>query len=251
MPCSLALSVRLVINLAINGVPGGAMAGVFAILFLAALVGVFKPYIPGWKRRYFGGVALVAFIMIGIFAPKSPADKNAKGTPVASTNGNATDTDANVSADLALTDNASTAAPESKWVYSTDKDEMRGQETRYATVVSDNTVDLSFPYGEVSGKITVRHRPSDGLNVMFRVDQGQILCNNFTSSHVSVKFDDNPIKRYECTGTSDGSSETAFIEASSGFLAQLKKSKKVIIEAEFFQKGTQQFTFQTAGLVWK
>lgn len=46
------------------------MAMVFALLFLAAVVGIFKPYIKGWKRRYFGIVAIVCFVAFGIAVPE-------------------------------------------------------------------------------------------------------------------------------------------------------------------------------------
>jgi hypothetical protein len=86
---------------------------------------------------------------------------------------------------------------------------------------------------------------------MFLVDEGQILCHSFSDGHVSVKFDDQPIKRYGCDGASDGSSDIAFLSNETGFLANLKKAKKVIIEAEFYQQGRQQFVFDTAGLKWE
>src|SRR3546814_16030829 len=86
---------------------------------------------------------------------------------------------------------------------------------------------------------------------MFLVDKGQILCRSYSDGHVSVKFDDQPIKRYACDGTSDGSSDIAFLSNESGFLANLKKSKKVIIAAEFYQQGNQQFAYDTAGWDWK
>jgi hypothetical protein len=54
-----------------------------------------------------------------------------------------------------------------------------------------------------------------------------------------------------CTGARDGSSETAFIVNEGKMLAGLRKAKKTMVEAEFFQKGGQQFTFNTEGLVWK
>ena len=138
-----------------------------------------------------------------------------------------------------------------QWTYNEQKDEMRGTVTKTARVTSSNEVNLQFPYGTVSGYIEVRKRPSDGLNVMFLVDEGQILCDSFSDGHVSVKFDDQPIKRYGCDGASDGSSDIAFLSNETGFLASLKKSKKVIIEAEFYQQGNQQFVFDTAGLDWK
>jgi hypothetical protein len=66
-----------------------------------------------------------------------------------------------------------------------------------------------------------------------------------------MKFDNGPIQKFRCTGSSDGSSETAFIEDEGRALAALKRAKRTIVEAEFYQQGRQQFVFQTAGLNWK
>jgi len=219
------------------------MTGFFAIIFLAALIGVIKPYTSRLNRKHFGAIAFIAFILVAVTAPKS--DEKTKQEVTAS---NGTTSPAPV--DGVQNAVAAPAASTSKWQYSEDKDEMRGTTTRYAQVVSENTVDLDFPYGTVNGQIVIRKRPKDGLNIMFTVDKGQILCHSFGDDHISVKFDDGPVKRYSCTGTSDGSSETSFIENASGFLSNLKKAKRTIIEAEFYQKGNQQFTFDTAGLNW-
>jgi len=219
------------------------VSGLFAIILIAAVIGIFKPYIPNWKRRYFAGIALLSFVLVGIFAPKSAE------SPVSS------DKRQEAEAGSEQVSNQTAAAavePQSKWSYSEDKDQMRGDVTKYATVTSDNEVDLDFPYGSVNGAITVRKRAKDGLNIMFSVDKGQILCHNFgDDSYISAKFDEGAVKRYRCTGTSDGSSETAFITNESAFLTNLKKAKQTVIEAEFFQKGNQQFSFQTAGLKWE
>lgn len=128
---------------------------------------------------------------------------------------------------------------------------MRGTPTTEAKVVSDNTVNLEFPYGEVHGQLWVRKRAEDGLNVAFEVEQGQILCNDFGNSHVSIKFDDGPVQKFHCSGTSDGSSNVAFIDDARRVLSHLRKSKRAIVEAEFYEQGRKQFTFDTAGLNWK
>ncbi len=219
------------------------MAVIFTLILLAALAGIVKPYIGGLKRAHFAIVAVVAFVLVGVTAPdvkqSAGETKSASSAPSATQPGNATAAAAKVE-----------AAPV-KWAYSEDKDEMRGDTTRYAVLDSDNQIDLEFPYGEVRGHVTVRHRKQDGLNVMFSVDKGQILCNNFTDTHISAKFDDKPIQRFACTGTSDGSSETAFITDEARFLKQLRTATRTIVEAEFYQQGRQQFTFETRGLEWK
>ena len=146
---------------------------------------------------------------------------------------------------------SSTGEIASKWDYSESKDEMRGTTTKLASISSENVVDLEFPYGEVHGQLWIRRRPEDGLNIAFEVDKGQVLCHTFSDGYVSMKFDDGPVQRFRCTGSSDGSSETAFILDESRALAALKRAKRTIVEAEFFQQGRQQFIFETAGLEWK
>jgi len=212
------------------------VSGLFSIVFLAAVVGVFKPYIGGWKRWHFALAALVSLILVGSFVPKEGGNSQPATVAAAS----------NSEPSAAATETPSA----SNWSYREDKDEMRGDTAKFARVTSENEVNLDFPYGVVQGHLTIRKRKEDGLSIMFGVDEGQILCHSFSNGHVSVKFDDQPIKRYGCTDTSDGSSNVIFILNETGFLNNLKKSKKVIIEAEFFQQGNQQFTFKTEGLKW-
>lgn len=141
--------------------------------------------------------------------------------------------------------------PSSEWAYSTDKDEMRGGDTRYAQLEGSNTIDLDFPYGEQQGLMIVRQSPQFGFDILVGVRSGQIMCNSFSNSKISVKFDDGPIRTYGCNDASDGSNNLVFVQGAKGFLANLKKSKKVVVEAEFFQNGMQQLTFNTANLKWE
>ena len=219
------------------------MSGLFVIVFLAALVGVFKPYIKGAKRWHFGLGAFAAFLMVGAFAdPSVTTDTNAE--KLASTDkpaGGVTE----VKADVAPKE------PESNWQYYNDKDEMRGTESRYAQLDGSNTTNLDFPYGEQRGRMTVRKSAQFGFDILVGVESGQIMCNSFSRSYINVKFDDGPIQRYGCNEASDGTSNMVFVEGAKGFLGKLKNSKKVIVEAEFFQNGMQQLAFDTANLKWE
>lgn len=138
-----------------------------------------------------------------------------------------------------------------KWVYSGDYDRMRGTTDRYANLSSENSVNLGFPYGEVYGRLQVRKRSTDGLNIMFSIDKGQILCRSYTESYLSIKFDNGPIQRFSCTGAADGTSEVSFIISARKFLNSLIKSNQIIVEVPLYQNGSRQFTFETKGLDWK
>ncbi|WP_141919077.1 hypothetical protein [Zymomonas mobilis] len=125
---------------------------------------------------------------------------------------------------------------------------MRGTISHFASITSINNVDFSFPYGTSYAHIMIRRRPQDGLNILFSVDSGQILCNSFSRTFFSVKFDNKPIQKFSCSSSADGESNVSFIESANSFLKQIKNSKKMIIEAPFYESGNQQFTFETAGL---
>lgn len=218
---------------------------VFFILFIAAMVGVFRPYkfLPQGKRWHYGLAAFASFMAVGFTAPKqsqglNKAAKNETGNAAAVTG----------------TEQASEKVdevPKSKWVYDTQKDEMRGREAKYATLNSENTIKFDFPYGEQPGIITVRQDPQYGLDVMFSVPSGQVLCHGFGDSYLNAKFDNGPIRKFNCTRASDGSSEVSFVSSSKQFLTALKAAKRTVIEAEFYQAGRQQYVFDTRGLIWE
>jgi hypothetical protein len=210
----------------------------FVIVFFAAIIGVFKPYLKGVERLHFGIAAFIALVVTGLLAEDASKPDKERSTTTA----NRADGDGPVS--------GPPEAP-SNWTYSVQKDEMRGQETRQAQIEARNTIDLDFPYGEQRGLIVLRKSPKLGFDVLVGVPSGQIMCNAYTDTYISVKFDDKPIRRYGCTDASDGSSNMIFVEGARGFLASLKVSKKVTVEAEFFQNGLQQMTFDTANLKWE
>lgn len=229
------------------------MMGLLALVFLAALVGIAKPYVGNLTRKHFAMGAAAAFVGMMIVAPTPPptSDTDAKSVPVSA----AAPMDEGSKAPMAASPTTGVGEaeplPASKWQYSENKDEMRGTTSRYASLTSENEIDMDFPYGSTAASLMVRKSPEDGLNVMFRVDKGQVLCNSFSNTFLSVKFDDGPVQRFECTDASDGSSETAFFTSESRMLNGVKKAKRTMVEAEFFQKGRQQFVFESAGLKWE
>lgn len=151
-----------------------------------------------------------------------------------------------VTASAAASNAASTT---SGWEYSQDKDEMRGTTTYYANVDSSNELQFGFPYEGGHATLHLRQRPQDGLNVIVTI-AGQFTCASYMDGHVSVKFDDGPIQRFGCAEPSDGGTGTLFILGAKRFVDDLKKSRRVVIEADFYQNGGQQMDFDTQGLQW-
>lgn len=143
----------------------------------------------------------------------------------------------------------STFAHAQAWEYHNKTDQMRGTSTRFAESTSTNKVNFGAPYSGGSYlELTLRERSKDGLNILFTISKGQFQC--ATGCKFFAKFDEGKIYEIAATGSSSGSVDTIFVEDEIPFLEALRRSKKLIVEMEFFQEGSNQFVFNTVGLKW-
>jgi hypothetical protein len=143
-----------------------------------------------------------------------------------------------------------TAEQPQPWVYETDTDKMSGKESKFAKSVSTNSHDLQFPYqGGTNMTITLRKHPRMGVDAYISVNKGQ-LDTNYDGTIISVKFDDKPLVKFSMNSPDDGSRDTLFFQNQKRFIENIKKAKRVIIEAQFYHDGNRQFEFNTENLVW-
>jgi hypothetical protein len=156
-------------------------------------------------------------------------------------------------------DNASTSAtpaaaytpppppePGSQWSYTSFADDMGRGDTHGATVRSTGTFELDFPYqGQQHAMLVVRRHPRHGLDVMLRIEQGQILC-GIDDCDLMVRFDEGDARHYSASEPADNSSEVVFINDAAGFLKRMKGAKRVRIEMGFFQNGSRTLDFDVS-----
>lgn len=136
------------------------------------------------------------------------------------------------------------------WTYEDETDKMTSKITHKAQVVSTNALNLQFPYNDDNDRAHVTLRKQDGeINAWLYVDKGQFIY-GLDSTTVRIRFDQDQPLEFACGRSSDASSNLMFILDTATFIKQLKKSKKMIIEATFYQDGAQQMEFDTAGLKW-
>lgn len=141
------------------------------------------------------------------------------------------------------------------WEYATSQDEMRGTFGAVADLPSLTTLQFGFPYnrGENRMVISLRKGNGSGLMAWLHVLHGQFHCHTDGCS-VSMKFDSGPVQNVWCLESSDGDSSFIGVSDAASFLAKVRRSKHLVVEAEFFQEGTHQIEFDTDGLdgtVWK
>jgi hypothetical protein len=76
------------------------------------------------------------------------------------------------------------------------------------------------------------------------------MCSSI-DGHVSVKFGDGPVQRFSCSGTSDGQTNTVFLEPARKFISAAQHAPAMIVEAEFYREGRRQLRFDARGLNWR
>ena len=143
---------------------------------------------------------------------------------------------------------AAPALAASTWDLWGEKDEMGRGTVQFATTTSSNSLEFKFPYaGAQKAWLMLRARPRHEPEAVVQIQRGQFVC-RIEGCVVTVRFDDGAPERFYGANTSDGSTTILFIRPSDRFLALLRKSKRVRIEAEFYQEGLRVLDFATDGL---
>lgn len=139
------------------------------------------------------------------------------------------------------------------WKYSTPTDAMTSKPIKLAVLQSDNSLDLDRPYSGVNyGNLVIRQSPRQGLDIMFSVDKGQIICDRYNGCAVSVRFDDAPPMRFNAGGSSDHDSKVLFLRNESKFVAAAAKAKRILVQVVIYQAGQQVLEFSSPKpLEWK
>lgn len=135
------------------------------------------------------------------------------------------------------------------WAYDERPDKMTSKSIYLAQTISSTILDFEFPYdGGASAYLTIRNK--DGFNKAYvEMSKGQFLIHS-SAKMWKVRFDQKDTDYYLFNPASSGNSKIAFVSRSAEFIENVKKHKKVIIEAEFYQEGLRQMEFDISNLKW-
>jgi hypothetical protein len=169
-----------------------------------------------------------------------------------SNTGDTTKSDTTKSTTVTTTTTKSTTAVDSSkiWTYLADTDKMTSKLTYQASVNSLNKINFDAPYdGGSTASVIIRNKAGKN-EVMLSIDKGQFICDVSDGCAINIRFDNDPAIKFVGSEPSDGSSTLLFIEAPKKFIADVKKAKKMIVQAEFYQSGLKDMEFNVDGLKW-
>ena len=150
-----------------------------------------------------------------------------------------------------------------QWKYEKSKDKMTDKVTVIASLPSPTSVQLGFPYGAIKAWLIIEHHGGETPDdVKLYVSKGQLL----KREGLTFRFDDAPPLSFETVGTASGSSNALYVyapfarhlnaetgkwEDGGGPLTDLiSESKRVRVQATFYNHGSEVFEFKPQGLKW-
>lgn len=137
---------------------------------------------------------------------------------------------------------------ENTWQYETIEDKM-GESSKVASIDANEKVQFDFPYnGGSIATLMIRKRSKDGVSIMLTLTKCQFNGTSLDDINIRIKFDDEKPKTYTAGLPSDGSSDLIFIHGEAKLLEKMKTSKKMVIEAEFYNEGNRQIEFNVSDL---
>lgn len=104
---------------------------------------------------------------------------------------------------------------------------MRNLTYSFASVISDNTLSLSFPYEGAQAKLTLQTSNPKDLVVFVSISTGQFHCIGYAT--IRIKFDNGPIEELRCIVPRESDHRTMYFEDDWSFYAKLRKAKTLIL----------------------
>ena len=136
------------------------------------------------------------------------------------------------------------------WMYTQDTDKMSPAKDYFAAITAVKQLQFKAAADSAADAIlTIRHL-SGKNRLTLTVTKGRFLNTDANGEHVRIKFDNGSPSRYACDPGLDGSQDMLYIHPANNLISRLKKSKRLIIEANFLNNGLQQMTFNVQGLKW-
>ena len=139
------------------------------------------------------------------------------------------------------------ASSAAAWDVRESQDEMTGKKLVSASVDSTNVANFGWPYqGDTRGWLMVRKHPRFGQDVLFGIENGQIVC-RASGCNVLVRFDDRPPVKFGAVGPEDHDPKMIFFTNTKKFVAELRKAKRVRVAVTVHREGEPMFEFDTSG----
>jgi hypothetical protein len=134
------------------------------------------------------------------------------------------------------------------WRLDEGTDPMTGKRTQFAELRSLNAMQFGFPYqGDTFAHVMLRRAAGKPIEMMVRIDRGQIIC-GYSDCAISVRLGDGAPVVYAASKPTDGSSDLVFVQSARTLYGRMQKAKEMHIELTIYKEGNRVFSFDLGNL---
>ena len=141
--------------------------------------------------------------------------------------------------------------PKVNWTSEETEDKMSGEKRYFNYTTSTNKIEFDVPYEGGSTFTQLVRNMGKANEILLTVSKGQFIPSIMNNRTVRVKFDNEKPLNYTYSSANDGSLTTIFLGNAQQFINKLKKAKKLMIEAPFYNAGMQIIYFDVEGFKWE
>jgi len=137
------------------------------------------------------------------------------------------------------------------WNYRESQDEMSGDTRYFASSYSTNRINFDAPYAGGSSFDLIIRNMDGKTSVLMTVSKGQFILGYGESKKARIKLDEEAPFTMTYSSSNDGSADVIFFDYPSKLIGEIKKAKKLMIEASFYSAGRKVVYFDVEGLEWE
>jgi|GEM_PF-2529644 len=135
------------------------------------------------------------------------------------------------------------------WSYSEKEDKMTSKTMYFAKIESNELLYFKPPYeGGSTATFVIRYNSLGFGNAYLTISEGQFMTHS-SGTFYRIRFDKSEAKSYRVSSPSDGRTTLVFFSYYD-LLDKIKSSKKMLIQAEFYQEGLRTMEFNVDNLKW-
>ena len=132
------------------------------------------------------------------------------------------------------------------WRYSTYVDDATGKTAKRASLTSENTINLGFPYsGAQYGTFVMRKHPRYRYDAYLTIREGQILCSSYSNDTVLLRSNRSSATAFSCGSADDYSSDIVFIRNFPRVERFVKGTRELFVTINIYGNGSRTFRFKS------
>jgi hypothetical protein len=136
------------------------------------------------------------------------------------------------------------------WQYTYSIDKMTSDTIFNACAGANEKLDFKFPYNGGSTATLIVYFSNGFNDLALAVSKGQFDL-DFGVQNVRIRFDNEKPLTVKCQQPVDRSSQLLIFSNTDTLISELRKAKKILVEATFYREGTRIMEFDAGELVWK